>query len=178
LQRRPNKDPRCPGRAGRTPVAVRPAHDGCYRRRTTQRSSLAGRFQPRQCNTCCVNCANASCGERSRATKIRIDAANDLDDPTCEIGQSRGVIEAPLDGSLGGRVGCVRGYGSPYTTTRAPACCCLPKTCSKRPTNVAPPRSKGVTEAMLDFERQDQLIRSYLWPDCAPGTAIGGDPSF
>jgi hypothetical protein len=39
-----------------------------------------------------VNCASASCEERSSAAKIKIDAPNKLDDPTFEIGQARGVI--------------------------------------------------------------------------------------
>ena len=81
---------------------------------------------PTSFGPCCVNCANASCGERSSATKIRIDAPNDLDDQTCEMGRPRGIIEAPLDRVVGRAGGpshlgraCVRGYGSPYTTSRA-----------------------------------------------------------
>jgi hypothetical protein len=47
---------------------------------------------PTSLSPCCANCANASYDERSRAAKIRIDAPNDLDDPS-EIGQPRrGVI--------------------------------------------------------------------------------------
>ena len=41
---------------------------------------------------CCVNCASASCDEKSSAAKIRTDARNSH---ACEIGQTRSVIEAP-----------------------------------------------------------------------------------
>jgi hypothetical protein len=74
---------------------------------------------PTSIGPCCVNCASANCDERSRATKIRIDAANDLDDPTCEIGQPRGIIEAPLDRVVGGRAGAFVVTVPVYNFTRA-----------------------------------------------------------
>jgi hypothetical protein len=94
-------------------------------------TSLPTSFGP-----CCVNCASANCDERSRATKIRIDAQDDLDDLTCEIGQPRGIIEAPLDRDVG-RPDSACVDGSPYTTTSVPSCLCVPKSCVKRPTAAA-----------------------------------------
>jgi hypothetical protein len=39
-----------------------------------------------------MDCASASCDETSSVAEIRTDAANDLDDLTCEIGQTRAII--------------------------------------------------------------------------------------
>jgi hypothetical protein len=132
---------------------------------------------PTSFGPCCVNCASANCDERSRATKIRIDAQNDLNDPTCEIGQPRGVIEPPLDRVVGRADGrsqpwvglpCVRGYGSLYTTSRAAV---IAIACQKAVQSGQHPVGRPANGGAMIV--RFTAVFEGRWPGCLAGVQIG-----
>jgi len=70
-------------------TAVLPSADSATE---TPCSAFPAARVPTSFGPCCVNCASASCDEKRRLAKIRTDAANNFDDLTFEIVQTRAAI--------------------------------------------------------------------------------------